>query len=567
LIDSKQNQNYYSKREAIAGVCGLTNLGNTCFMNSALQCLSNIPILTEFVLNSYDRMSSYLNIMGKNRIKLFDNYCDIIKKLWFHKYSYVIPKEFRLEVSRKGPQFRAYEQNDCCEFLTFILDTFHEELNQYNPNKDDLIDWQSINRNEDFSQYLSHYKRVNSSFISENFHGFQKFSLNCICGKSFTTNFSPFSCLNLPHPKTNDETDNKSEKWTKLKINLIPYFEKSLDINTFYFEITIPKDGIVVNHIRIETAKFYNKFCGKNLDHNYLIVTEVINSEIRKVYEKNDFLSQTTANLTVYESSPLFNKQLFVTLVAQRIGTFKAFGLPILINTDNSSYNNLSQAFVQVFAKFLDFGQQETQLIELRIDFSAISYCILLAHNNVLDIEPTANYDLPQNSVLIAKIPEEFVERYRSERINEIDLNSKEPEFSDYVSNKRISLYDCLDEYLAIEELSETDRMSCNNCHSLQVPTKRLEIVYAPNVLLLQLKRSNSNSRRNKFDYYYDYSSRVNTSIDFPLELSLDNFVLQKANNQSLIYDLIAVSNHSGSNLGGLTQHMLKIIRIISGPK
>jgi hypothetical protein len=240
-----------------------------------------------------------------------------------------------------------------------------------------------------------------------------------------------------------------------------------------------------------------------------------------------------------------------VTLVAQRIGTFKAFGLPILINTDNSSYNNLSQAFVQVFAKFLDFGQQETQLIELRIDFSAISYCILLAHNNVLDIEPTANYDLPQNSVLIAKIPEEFVERYRSERINEIDLNSKEPEFSDYVSNKRISLYDCLDEYLAIEELSETDRMSCNNCHSLQVPTKRLEIVYAPNVLLLQLKRSNSNSRRNKFDYYYDYSSRVNTRIDFPLELSLDNFVLRQPNNESLIYDLIAVSNHSGSNLGG----------------
>jgi hypothetical protein len=66
--------------------------------------------------------------------------------------------------------------------------------------------------------------------------------------------------------------------------------------------ITVPKDGIVVNHIRNEIAKFYNKFCGKDLDHNYLIVTEVINSEIRKVYEKNDFLSQTTANLTVYES-------------------------------------------------------------------------------------------------------------------------------------------------------------------------------------------------------------------------------------------------------------------------
>ena len=48
-----------------------------------------------------------------------------------------------------------------------------------------------------------------------------------------------------------------------------------------------------------------------------------------------------------------------------------------------------------------------------------------------------------------------------------------------------------------------------------------------------------------------DYSSIVNKSIDFPLELSLDNYVLENSNNKSLIYDLIAVSNHSGSNFGG----------------
>ena len=33
------------------GVCGLSNLGNTCFMNSALQCMSNTEPLTSYFLS------------------------------------------------------------------------------------------------------------------------------------------------------------------------------------------------------------------------------------------------------------------------------------------------------------------------------------------------------------------------------------------------------------------------------------------------------------------------------------------------------------------------------------
>lgn len=50
------------------GVCGLQNLGNTCFMNSALQCLSNTPQLTKYFLG---KKSEYFKIFTFNLLTFF----------------------------------------------------------------------------------------------------------------------------------------------------------------------------------------------------------------------------------------------------------------------------------------------------------------------------------------------------------------------------------------------------------------------------------------------------------------------------------------------------------------
>lgn len=189
------------------GVVGLNNLGNTCYMASALQCIRSVEELTKyFLVNEYKKEINANNPLGWGG-QVASSYANLLRDLYTDGKSSVAPREFKNTIGRCRPTFSGWAQQDTQEFLGFLLDGLQEDLNRIEKkpyiekpdSTDEMIgDDEAIRAMADKVWDIT--RRRDDSVIADLFTGMYKSTLECpVCHKVSIT-FDPFNNLTLPIP-------------------------------------------------------------------------------------------------------------------------------------------------------------------------------------------------------------------------------------------------------------------------------------------------------------------------------------------------------------------------------
>ncbi|KAK9156916.1 hypothetical protein Scep_003490 [Stephania cephalantha] len=541
------------------GLTGLQNLGNTCFMNSAIQCLAHTPKLVDYFLGDYSKEINQDNPLSMDG-ELALAFGDLLRKLWAPGAAPVAPRLFKSKLSHFAPQFSGFNQHDSQELLAFLLDGLHEDLNRVKCKPYvEAKDADGRPDEEVADEYWRNHLARNDSIVVDICHGQYRSTLVCpVCSKVSVT-FDPLVYLSLPLPSTTMRT---------MTVTVLSSDGSSKPLP---FTVTVPKHGKCKDLIQA-----LSNACSLKTDETLLVAEIYSNHVIRYLEDTDDSLSliRDDDRLVAYRLLKDNEKHPLLVFTHERLeeqyihmkatSCWKAFGIPLVARLcDVVNGSDIQNLFLTLFKPFQRYaavasddsddiegsGNSEVEMEEdlLEDPHEEVELEFFLADEKGVKINESK---IEMNEPVSLSRRLNVLVRWVDKKIEQCDpcFLSPLPEIlrSGFLSKRppdSVSLYSCLEAFLKEEPLGPEDMWYCPGCKKPRQAKKKLDLWRLPEILIIHLKR---------FSYSRFIKNKLETFVDFPVhDLDLSNYIAYKNSKPSHRYMLYAVSNHYGTMGGG----------------
>ena len=520
------------------GVVGLSNLGNTCYFNSGVQCLMHtVPLMQKFLRTEWQRDLNVANPLGA-RGELAKAFGALAVDIWSGRESFLRPVDLKRAIAAFASQFSGYEQQDAHELVLFLLDGIHEDLNR---RKTKLVA-EPVNGNgeNDLETAEAAWRRHlgrNDSIIVDLFQGQLRSKIFCPECRNVCVVFDPFTSLSLPLVR---------QDLVMRKVTFVPA------------DFSQPHQELVISISSKATADQCNKAISRELGRDVTVLFGYATSS--SIDWGPPSISRSDSALAFEITDP--NAFYVPVVIKMRVKTYtwaasKVVAGPFLLRVSDSSASESDVA---------DAAEEQLQCLWKKPDFELNAEAAELLEKIELPDEPFEDGRKFMAIFPAETLTPDFREKRATKSYVILELNGKfvTPPFSlesllrhyrgpsstpsSALCYDTLTLDQCFQLFVAEETLTETNQWFCPKCRKHVCADTKTDIWKAPKCLIIHLNRFKKGS-----SLYM--SQKIQTNVSFPEVLDMRPYIVgPQKDNTSLQYKLYAVSEHTGTcNFGHYT--------------
>jgi len=563
---------------------GLNNLGNTCFLNSAIQCMSHVKALSLYFLTSqYVKDINQNNPLGAGG-GLAKSYDKIIKDLVLGSFLSVSPTALKRAIALYAPRFAGCHQHDAQEFLAYLLDGLHEDLNRVKEKK--YVEMPDVDgRREDMqvagAEAWDAFKRRNDSMVMDTFYG--QFKSTCICPQcnKVSVSFDSFNHISLEIPQ--DRESNRIIPIVLFRSNSRASISLPELIPT-RFSIIVNKNGSVFD-LKVQLEKK----CG--ISRTRMIIGDIYENSVYDIMQDNMQVCKIRVNdiLFAYEVetyrvkcvhligthfAPCNTPQTYENYPVKSTQLLKLekFGYPLISNFDlESSCEKVWEHLWNQVSRYIFFDRENIDIIQYANQVRE-HFCIRVVDQNG-NPRPLFSDSINKGSLLPRYSSDPICEflgkdsldnflffSFEWHHLDSIEFFQNERKKFEYIfdhptfnkqqlPDKKMNLYRCFSTFTKPERLDEENKWYCPTCKDHVRAMKTMQLWNLPDVLVIHLKRFNHKHTRMKLETFVDFPTRNLDLNSYLASISPlcgevnDHFVKDQL---SANYNLLGVINHYG---------------------